>query len=1071
MEHKLKLFLLLVFAGISSLGMAQKSVSGTVLDDQNQPLPGVAVTVPGTTKGTVTDLDGHYSLTLDEEDGNLTFSFIGFKNQTLPVNGSTVDANMEPDAIDLNEVVAVGYGTQKKKLLTGATLQMKGDDLAKMNTTNALSAMQSAAPGVQITQSSAQPGKGFKVNIRGMGTIGESSPLLIIDGVQSGTADDGLNGLNPNDIESIDVLKDAASAAIYGARAANGVILVTTKQGKAGKLTVQYDGYVGWSNAYKVPACLNAQDYITIINECNFNDKGELPHWSEIVPASILERVQNGWEGTDWFKEYENKNACQTSHALTLTGGSERSKFAIGVNYSENNGVMGGDNASDYRRYGGRINSDHIVIKVKDYDLLTIGENLSFWYHSSHDLPESNGYWNIMQSAYTASPLVEAYDSNGNLTSYANNSGGYSDDIYSQPLNGFMNGMYSSLNRSRDFGVGATFFWELQPIKGLKYRGQLNTGYSGSTYRAEQKPYSVSSTNANSNYSVSQSQSASSSLTFDNTISYAIPEFAKNNIDIMIGQSIERSNWSSNMSISTSTSENNANALILNGWDYALISNFTQDDVTGFSGTETPTQGSIASFFGRLNYNFAERIMLSATLRADASSNFAEGHRWGYFPSVSAGWVMTSEDFMAGATSVLSYFKIRASWGQNGNCNIDNFYYLSNVGFSPTEYANYGYAFGSSYDSRVNGTYTSGAYARNVPNEDVTWETSEQINIGFDSRFLNSRLGLIFDWYQKKTKDWLVQAPLNDVLGYEEAAYINAGDVKNTGVEIGLSWNDHVSDNFSYNIGVNFAWNKNEVTKLGTASGKIGDDKSSELFQNSSYVTLVEEGHPISYFSGMSYSGVWQNYDQIEKARAEGKAVLADAQPGDLIWDDYNGDGQITYDEDRHEIGKPTPSYTLGVNIGFDFFGVDLGIAGYGAFDQQIMQCYRTAQLGNQYGNYTVDVFDRWHGEGTSNSQPRLSSSSTNEQWISERYMQNAGFFKISNITLGYDFCHIWHGNFFQTLRLYVQGQNLYTFTKYTGVDPECGANGGTDANWARGIDVGLYPTARTYIVGLSFKF
>lgn len=1055
--------------GIQAITQQTKKVTGVVSDAQG-PIIGASVMEKGTSNGAITDFDGNFTLNV-KPGAQLVVSYIGYKTQTITVGNNTkFKISLEEDNNSLDEVVVVGYGVQKKKLVTGATVQVKGEDIAKMNTTNALTAMQSSSPGVQITQSSTQPGKGFKVNIRGMGTIGTSSPLLIIDGINSGTADDGLNGLNPNDIESIDVLKDAASAAIYGARAANGVILVTTKQGKAGKLSVQYDGYVGWSNAYKVPGTLTAQQYMQVINETNFNTYGTATNWSSLVPQAILDKVNNGWQGTDWFKEYENKNAVQTSHAVSLTGGTDRSKFAMSLNYSSNEGIMGGDNASDYKRYGGRINSEHIVLKAKDHDLLTIGENISYWYHSSHDLPESNGYWNIMQNVYSASPLVEAYNADGSLTSYQNNSTGYSDMIYTQPLNGFLNGQYSSLNRTRDFGVGATFYWIVEPIKNLRYRGQINTGYSASNSRSLSKPFSSSSTSASTNYGLTQTQNQSSSLTFENTISYILPNLGKHSIDVMVGQSFEKSNWNTSLSVTATDSESGINTLVLRGWDYSVLSNFA--NVTGYSGTDTPSQGSIASFFGRVNWNYDEKYMATFILRSDGSSNFAKGHRWGTFPSVSAGWVVTSEKFMQKTSSWLDYLKIRASWGQNGNCNISNFYYLSNIGFSPTTYADYGYKFSSDMTATLTqNTYTTGAYARNVPNEDVTWETSEQLNIGLDARFFDSRLTLAFDWYKKTTKDWLVQAPLNDILGYEEAAYINGGDVENKGVEVGLTWRDQIGKDFSYHIGANVAYNKNEVTRLATASGKIGDGVSSALFQNSSYVSLVEVGHPIGYFSGMSYSGIWQNQAQIDAAKAAGKAVLDSAQPGDMIWDDYNGDGTITLDGDRHEIGDPNPDVTLGINLGFEYKGFDFSVAGSGAFGHQIMQCYRTALLANQYSEYTTDVLDRWHGEGTSNTQPRLVVGTENNQWISSRYMQDGDYFKIQNVTLGYDFCKLWKNSPFQTLRLYVQGQNLWTITGYTGVDPEVGSNGGTDNTWARGLDVGLYPSARTYIVGVSVKF
>lgn len=1057
-------------AGIQAIAQQTKKVTGVVSDAQG-PIIGASIMEKGTSNGTVTDFDGNFTLNV-KPGAQLVVSYIGYKTQTIAVgNNSSFKISLEEDNNSLDEVVVVGYGVQKKKLITGATVQMKGEDIAKMNTTNALTAMQSSSPGVQITQSSSQPGKGFKVNIRGVGTIGTSSPLLIIDGINSGTADDGLNGLNPNDIESIDVLKDAASAAIYGARAANGVILVTTKQGKAGKLSVQYDGYVGWSNAYKVPGTLTAQQYMQVINETNFNTYGTATNWSSLVPQSILDKVANGWEGTDWFKEYENKNAVQFSHAVSVTGGTDRSKFSMSLNYSSNEGIMGGDNASDYKRYGGRINSEHVILKAKDHDLLTVGENLSYWYHSSHDLPESTGYWNIMNNAYSASPLVEAYSANGSIAGFDTEGTGYSSMIYSNPLNGFLNGQYSSINRTRDFGVGATFYWIVEPIKNLKYRGQFNTGYSSSNYRSFSTPYSVSSTSASGNYEVSQTMSASSSFTIENTLSYILPKLGKHNIDVMVGQSYERSDWSMNLSTKANASSSNVNSLVLHGWDYAMISNFDLAQVTGATGTVTPSQGSIASYFGRLNWNYDEKYMATVILRADGSSNFAKGHRWGTFPSVSAGWVVTSEKFMQKTSSWLDYLKIRASWGQNGNCNISNFYYLSNIGFSPSDYADYGYKFSSDMSNSVDGSYTTGAYAKNVPNEDVTWETSEQLNIGIDARFLDSRLTLAFDWYKKTTKDWLVQAPLNDILGYEEAAYINGGDVENKGIELGLGWRDKIGKDFSYHINANVAYNKNEVTRLATASGKIGDGISSALFQNSSYVSLVEVGHPIGYFSGMSYSGIWQNQAQIDEAKAAGKAVLDNAQPGDMIWDDYNGDGTITLDGDRHEIGDPNPDVTLGINLGFEYKGFDFSVAGSGAFGHQIMQCYRTALLANQYLQYTTDVLDRWHGEGTSNTYPRLVVGSENNQWVSSLYMQDGDYFKLQNVTLGYDFCKLWKNSPFQTLRLYVQGQNIWTITGYTGVDPEVGSNGGTDNSWARGIDVGLYPSARTYLIGVSVKF
>ena len=1048
---------------------AAKKITGTVVDAMG-PVIGASVVEKGTTNATVTDLDGNFTLNV-KPGATIVVSFIGFETQQIAVgNRDNFQITLKDDNAVLEEVVVVGYGVQKKKLVTGATVQVKGEEIAKLNTTNALTAMQSSTPGVQITQSSSQPGKGFKVNIRGVGTMGTSSPLLIIDGINSGTADDGLNGLNPNDIESIDVLKDAASAAIYGARAANGVILVTTKQGKAGKVQVQYDAYVGWSNAYKVPGTVNAQQYMQIINETNFNTYGTATNWSSIVPQAILDKVDKGWEGTDWFKEYENKNALQFSHAVTMTGGSDRSKFSMSLNYSSNEGIMGADNASNYKRYGGRINSEHVLLKANNRDVITIGENLSYWYHRSHDLAESNGYWNIMQAAYIASPLVEPYDADGNLASYKNNGAGYSTMIYNNPLNHFLNGGFNSINKNRDFGLGATFYWIIEPIKNLRYRGQFNTGYSASNYRSISKPFSSSSTSSSANFDLSMGEYESSSFTLENTLSYILPKLGKHTIDILVGQSLERSNWSSGMNMSFTVDESNLNSLVRNGWDYNIPSNYETQYMTGHGGYDNPMQGSIASFFSRLNWNYDEKYMATAIFRADGSNNFARGHRWGYFPSFSAGWVISNEKFMESTKSWMDFLKFRASWGQNGNCQIPNFYYLSNIAFSPTEYADYGYKFSSDMVKTVDSNiYTTGAYAKNAPNPDVTWETSEQINIGFDALFINGKLGLNFDWYVKKTKDWLLSAPMNEVLGYEEPAMINGGDVKNTGFELALSWRDQVNKDFSYHANVNVATNKNEVTRIANANGFINGQVDA-IFENSSFASRVELGHPIGYFYGMSYSGIWQNQAQIDAARAAGKAMLPNAAPGDPIWDDFSGDGTIDYDADRHEIGNPHPDVTLGVSLGCEYKGFDFAVTGSGAFGMQVLQCYRTALLANQYNSYTVDAFDRWHGEGTSNKYPRLTVGQIADQWVSTRYMQDADYFKIQNITLGYNFNKIWKNSPFSQLRLYVQAQNLYTFTGYTGVDPEVGSSGGKDS-WARGIDVGLYPSARTFIVGASIKF
>jgi len=1059
---------------IDGIQQSSKKVTGTVSDAEG-PVIGATVTEKGNpSNGVITDIDGNYSINV-KPGATLVITYVGFVTQEIPVGDrSVINVTLVEDSESLDEVVVIGYGTMKKKLVTGATVQVKGDEIAKLNTTNALEAMQSSTPGVQITQSSAQPGKGYKVYIRGIGTTGNSTPLYVIDGVAGGN----LDGINPNDIESIDILKDAASAAIYGARAANGVILVTTKQGKAGKIEINYNGAIGWSNAYKRPQLLNAKQYMTIFDEYTFNTSGTKLNWANYVPADILEKVNKGWEGTDWWGAFENKNAVQHNHSVTLTGGSDRSKFAMSYTYTGNEGIMGADMASYYKRHTIRVNSDHVLLRAKDFDAITIGENISIGYNKSHDLAEDGMYWSYIHSLLQTTPLLPQYADNGDIYFYQNLDDtpaygqGWNPGLFNNPWENLTKGGFNSLAESRNINTSATAFLVIQPIKGLKLRSQFNYNWGSGSYRNFGMPRAVSEgTGVTKSYSVSQSAWLNTSFSIENTLTYDLPILNGHKISAMVGQSYQSSAWSFNVGGSNKVAYGEQLAT-LKDWNSAYLSNLKLVSATDASLTGNPNDEEyLASWFGRVTWDYNEKYMATVTMRYDGSSIFADGHRWGFFPSVSAGWVISNEPFMEKTRSWMDFFKIRASWGQNGNCSIAKYQYLATIAMS-SDAGDNGYKFGSDMNTSTAGTPHTGAYANIVPNADLTWETSEQLDFGFDARFLNNRLGVNFDWYKKTTKDWLITGPQIAIYGTNPAA-INGGDVQNTGIELALSWNDRIGKDFSYNASVNFATNKNKVTRIANQNHYINGN-GGVLSQGTEYIFRAEEGKPIGYFYGMSYSGIWQNQEQIDAARAAGKAVLDNAQPGDCIWDDWNGDGVITYAEgdncDRHEIGNPNPDVTLGVNLGLEWRGLDFSVNGAGAFGQQIMRSYRS--FGDDPDqNYDTTILNRWHGEGTSNTQPRISATGhQNTIWISNRYMENAGFFKIKAITLGYDFKNVWKSCPFQQLRFYVQAQNLVTFTKYTGLDPEVGSSGGAQG-WASGIDLGLYPTARTYLVGASIKF
>ncbi len=1023
----------------------QQTVNGTVVDAiDNSEMIGVTIVEKGTSNGTITDLDGRFSLRLTSTNSVLVFSSIGYKTLEVAVgNQTTFNISMSEDTELLDELVVVGYGVQKKKLVTGATVQVGGDDITKLSTTSALGALQSQAPGVNITQSSGMPGEGFKVNIRGIGTVGNSAPLYVIDGVAGGD----INTLNPSDIESIDVLKDAASAAIYGARAANGVILVTTKRAKAGNTQFTYDGWYGVQNVYRMPSLLNAKEYMAIINESRFNEGTPLIDFSKEIPNQYPLIMNGTWEGTNWLEEARNKNAMTQNHAIGLIGGTDFSKFSMGFSYSEQDGIIGKPVNPHFKRYTARINSDHVLLKVKDYDVITIGENLTYSFNTRSGIGIGNIYWNDVHNLLVGNPLMPVHNSEGGF--------------YDQPskvaddwsLAGFIANPIAEMvyrrgqNLSKNHSLFANVYAEIQPIKNLRYRSSFGYKMNASSYRQYTPIYNLSTTITNVTDDVNQSQSLGYSYTFDNTLSYLMTIVDVHTLDGVIGQSIEK--WGMGEGVGGA----NSNSLFPGSWDHAWLSN-TQ----GITATETSVSGSpwgagaLASFFGRVNYDYKEKYMATLILRGDGSSNFARGKRWGYFPSVSAGWVMTNEPFMESTQSWMDFFKIRGSWGQNGNASISPFQYLATISFDKRN----GYYFGDNKTDLV-----TGGYADILPNPDVTWETSEQLNLGFDARFLNSRLGVVFDWYNKTTKDWLVVAPILATYG-TNAPFINGGDIENKGFEIGLDWKERVRD-FNYGINVNFSHNKNKVIRIANAEGIIhGADNV--LSQGTKEMYRAQVGFPIGYFWGYKTAGVFQNQEEVANAQAK----LEGAQPGDLIFVDTNGDGAIT-DEDKVMIGDPNPDFQANFSFNIGYKGFDLSLTAVGKFGHQIAKSYRSF-ADSPLQNYTTDIFKRWHGEGTSNRLPRLTSGShTNWQTISDIYIENGDYMKLQNLTVGYDVKSLFTKMPFSQARIYFTAQNLITFTGYSGMDPEIGY--GYDQGWVSGIDLGFYPSPRTYLIGINLKF
>ena len=1042
------ILLCLPIMSVKAVPSQTSTVSGVVISGTDElPLVGVSVLVKETANGTITDMDGNFKLNVVSGQ-TLVFSYIGYVTQEIVVTDQkSLNVILKEDTEILDEVVVVGYGVQKKKLVTGATVQVKGESLAKMNTNSPLQGMQGQTPGVNISSTSGQPGSDMKVSIRGLGTVGNSSPLYLIDGVGG-----DISTLNPADIESIDILKDAASAAIYGAQAANGVVLITTKSGKEGKAQISFDAYYGVQTVARKINMLNAKEYMTIMDEQAVNS-GNTPYdWSSF--RSIYDANGNVHD-TDWIDSMFKDNARTQSYTLGITGGSQTSTYALSLGYMSQEGVVGGKDVSNYERYNFRINSEHKIFK--DSDLLKVGEQVSFVYKMNNGISVSDQYNNTLRGAFATSPLAPIYSDNNAYDSSYNDTS--NSDWYNGDGNPYGSMMTNSNNENKTATFSGNVYAELQPVRNLKLRSVFGAVYGSSEYRSFNPLYQFSIYTYNTTRtSATQNMNHSLGMTWTNTAAYDWT-CGKHAFNALVGMEVYRYSGTYLQAKTGALREG------FDDWDHAYVGNGTAssaDDGMSVDGYPHDESRSV-SYFGRFGWNWKETYMLNATLRADGSSKFARGNRYGVFPSISAGWTLSNEKFMQNTQNWLDYLKLRASWGQVGNQNIDNYQYTAPITSSNTHYI-----FGTADGAPAQSGYW-GAYPSRLANESVTWETSEQTNIGIDARFLKSRLSLTADFYIKTTKDWLVEAPILATAG-TGAPFINGGDVKNTGVELALTWNDRAGKDFNYNIGVNGAYNKNKVGNIPTEDGII-HGKINMLYDNTPefYRALQPAGHgsySVLVFSSYETAGIFQNKEQIANWNADGKhgILQADAQAGDVIYVDQNQDGIID-DNDKVDLGNGTPDFTYGFNVGFNYKNFDFSLVAYGAAGNQIVQSYRNHA--NSKANYTTAILNRWTGEGTSNRMPRVTDTNINWQF-SDLYLQDGDYLRISNITLGYDFAKLIKLKAISQARLYVQVQNAFTFTKYDGMDPEIGY--GT-SDWVSGIDLGYYPRPRTFLVGVNLKF
>lgn len=1013
---------LLLFCSTNLLAQ-ELTISGKVTDEQNSSVPGANIIIKGTTKGVISDMDGNYTLTNVPQQAVLVFSFIGMKTQEISMkgkqNGAIINVTLPSSNIGLDEVVAVGYGTRKKSSIVAAISSVGEEDIDKTQNLRVEQALQGRTAGVTVTSSSAQPGAGMSVRIRGAGTNGNSDPLYIVDGLPVG----GIDYLNPGDIESMEILKDAASSSIYGARGANGVVLITTKKGKAQSFTVNYDGYYSVQNPERKLSLMNANQYSMYYNEAQLNDG--------VRPTTFNRRAD-----TDWQDEIYSKNAPMMNHSVTLNGGTEHAKISTGLSYFGQEGLIAPNN-SNYNRITARVNAETKSHNEK----LRTGTSLYYSNIESSGISVNNIYGGPLASAYNLDPLTPVKDENGDY--------GVSEYVTQGITNpvGKMEYLHSQTRTDKFVG---NMFLEYSFLKNLKFKSSYGMDLAYVTWENYNPEYKLSPSDYNLVDDVQKSMTRYFNYNWENVLTYDL-EIAKHKMNFVVGNTIleETSHnlWGSGVDI-TQTPK---------GADYAYIDNTLSDKATRNASGGKGIPNRMVSFFSRVNYDFNDKYFFSATFRADGSSRFGQDNKFGYFPSVSGGWVLSNENFMASLKEVTNFFKVRASWGQNGSNHIGNFVYISNI-------LNAGsYVTGNPLTS---GTSNQGLAPNTIPTPDIRWETSEQTDIGLDVHFLDSKFTFTFDYYNKLTKDLLLEVKIPGHYG-SNSPIDNAAEVRNRGYEFDLGYNDKIGS-FSWGAKANISFNENEVTYIGNDEKVLGG----AVVQTYGMVTRAKEGLPLGYFWGYETDGLFQNQSEVENqpvsVNNNGDIVkmLPNAQSGDVRFVDQNGDGVLD-DQDKINLGNSTPTYFYGLSLFADWKGFDVSIFLQGAGGHQIANLSRRLDAGMT--NLPTTMLDRWTGENTSNSEPRATIEDPNKNFsrFSDRYVVDGDYLRIKNVQLGYTFNkNLLSKLNINYLKVYFAAQNLYTFTNYPGVDVEFGSG-----SINSGVDTGTYPQARIYTVGLNLKF
>ncbi|WP_203558497.1 TonB-dependent receptor [Bacteroides sp. 519] len=1008
-----------------------KTIQGSVKDQYNEPVIGASVLEVGTSNGTITDIDGNFSLTVSSESSVIRISYIGYVDQEIRVgNKNNLAVTLVEDAQSLDEVVVVGYGVVKKSVVTGSISKITGDDIANAPVMRLEQSLQGRTSGVSVVSSSGQPGAGATVRVRGVTSINNSDPLYVVDGQVIPIGD--INFLNQSDIESIEVLKDAASAAIYGTKAASGVILVTTKSGKAGKMKLSYNGYFGLQSPEKKLDLANATEYATLRNES-----------SEAAGKGIIfDNVKSLGKGTDWQDVIFSNSAKIQNHEFSINGGNQVSTYYGSFSYFDQEGIVMPD-ASKYKRMTFRLNTTH---EIKPW--LRMGANATYTYiKNSNNVSANTERGGVLNSAINIDPITPVVITDPEEMAqnpYANqpvmrdkygNPYGVSKYVANEISNPLAYAKTKDGNYAWTHNIIANAYLEIEPIKDLRVRSQIagKMTFWGNEYFTPLYYLNTVLTNLEqTKYDRALKKTLLWSL--ENTASYS-KQFGDHFGSVMIGNSIQDR--------TADGLEGVFRGIPANNFDDASLNYSLPDEKRVAKGFEDQPY-RISSFFGRVSYNYKEKYMFTGIVRVDGSSRFGQNNRYGTFPSASIGWVPSREAFWK-ENKIINSLKLRLSYGVTGNDNFGAFSYVSTIGSGRN------YVFGP--DNTINIGYSPNGLA----NPDLKWEKTAQTNVGIDLRFLDN-FSLSVDVYKKQTRDMLLGVSYPKYVGLNGSSYGNIADMDNNGIEIELGYQKKFGD-FSLDVKGNISHVKNEVVYL-------GDDKDyidGAEFQASDYrITRTAVGHPFLSFYGFKTQGIFQTQEEIDNYKnSKGKVIQPNAKPGDFRFADLDDDGNIS-GSDRDFLGTTIPTWFYGLTVNMAYKDFDLSIFGQGSGGNKIFQGLRRLDI--QTANYSAEALNRWTGPGTSNSYPRLTDSDTNRNFTkpSDFHLEDGTFFRIKTVQLGYNVPQrIIQKMSLSQLRLYVTVNNLTTFTKYSGYDPEISGS----------IDRGIYPQARSYMFGLNLSF